>query len=318
MRRQLAIAMLAVLLAGRPAPEAEASTQIGDPKPPPAPTAPDSTAAPDAHLDRPKTEAKTGGKAGALAGAVAGGGLFLLGAAYSDAETGDVDAAGYVGIGLLGAALGGIFGWALGSFLGSTVPAERPATTHHVTATPPASENAPAPTLEPPTAMPASSRHGRTLASFTLLGGYAGMADEGPVYEYPPEGGFVVHEGGTVGGSAFLGARLLRHRGEWFSYGPEVGFVTGHDGMFLLTADLLVGRRYGSTRPYAIGDIGWHNWKDGASLFGGSIGAGLEWEREPGATAFGAEYRYRAMLQNDTGEGDREFHQLALTSRFNW
>jgi hypothetical protein len=33
-----------------------------------------------------------------------------------------VDAAGYVGIGLLGAALGGIAGWALGSFLGLDGP----------------------------------------------------------------------------------------------------------------------------------------------------------------------------------------------------
>jgi hypothetical protein len=81
------------------------------------------------------------------------------------------------------------------------------------------------------------------------------------------------------------------------SYGPEIGFVTGHDGIFLLTADLRVGRRFGSIRPYAIGDIGWYNWRDGASLLGAGVGAGIEWERAPGATAFGLEYRHRTSVQ---------------------
>jgi hypothetical protein len=70
--------------------------------------------------------------------------------------------------------------------------------------TAPASDRAAPPPSEPPAALPAPPHDGRTLASFTLLGGYAGKADAGPTYEYLPDGGFIIHDDETVGGSALL------------------------------------------------------------------------------------------------------------------
>jgi hypothetical protein len=280
------------------------AADIGDPKPPRATAPPDSTATPDGPLDRPKTYAKHGGQAGALVGGLAMGGLFLLGAAYADGEGSDVDTPGYIGITLIGVTVGAIMGWALGSFLGSTVPAEHlPPGGVTAPGTTPAPEPA-APGVRTPSSVPLTSpvsRGGRTLASMTFIGGYAGMNGNEP-----------------TDGGALLGARLMRHRGDWVSYGPEVGFVPGHDGLFLLTGDVTVGPRLGSIRPYVIGDAGWHSWRDGGSQFGLGAGAGIDWARVPGGRAFGVELRYRTSVQNDPEYGDRSLFQGAATARFNW
>ena len=91
-----------------------------------APTPPDSTMQPDAHLDS-GSSVRSGAITGAIFGGIVGTGAALLlsalGEGLCDAQDcEDLDGGDYVARGLLGAAIGAGAGALLGVFLGSTAP----------------------------------------------------------------------------------------------------------------------------------------------------------------------------------------------------
>lgn len=247
--------------------------------------------------------AQSGTKIGAVAGGIIGAGLFLLGGAFAEGlceyDCPDIEAPGYIGLGFLGGLLGAGAGALVGSFFGSTIPREEPAVPE-----PPPELRHPGDRVSPapePRRLPRPD--GRTLASITLLGGYAD---------------FTERESGDAG--VTYHARLLSHRGDWIAFGPEIGhFGTDPGVKFQLTGDVRIGPLDGRGWPYAIADIGWYNWDHyGPSVLG--AGAGLGWDRStrPGSATWGVEARYHWTLQNEDEPGNYAFGEVAATARFNW
>ena len=236
------------------------------------------------------TKRKAGMHVGMVAGGIAGAGLFLLGAAASEAfceyDCPDIKPLGYVGIGAIGLATGALVGTLVGGLFGSMIPDDR-----NVSA-------------EPPHA-PVSMRR-RSIASVSIEPVF-GVTTERP----ENDSGFLAR------------ATLIAQLNPWLGMGPEVTYGELAGGTFAVRGAVYLGPREPGLRPYVVTAFGVQHWETGVfdsdvEVLEWGMGGGLAWTPGSPSTHIGLEARYEFSPQNIDYNKAYRFVSTSAVLRHSW
>jgi len=236
------------------------------------------------------TKGKAGMRVGLIAGGIVGTAFFLLvGAAANslcEGDCPDVTAAGFIGLGVLGATTGALSGALIGGLFGSMI-----------------SDDKKVPEQSQATSL---SIERRSIASLSVEPG-VGFLTKRP----ENESGFM------------LRATLIAQLKPWLGVGPEVTYADLAGGTYGVRGAIYLGPRQTGLRPYVVTALGVQHWDTGTldtdvEVLQLALGGGVGWTPGASNTHFGLEARYDFCAQNIDHSEAYTFVSTSAVLRRSW